>query len=156
VPIDSDMESATIPATNSKTNKNGSCGTVAFVITMVIVLAFGLWVKNIIEHVGDNGPIDPVTAFFSRLYQPDTAKKSTGGITLEKYQQIENGMSYSQVVAILGRDGVEHANSHMDGVSGVMPSVDTIIYMWQNGDGSNMSVTFQNDKVVMKAQAFLK
>lgn len=76
-------------------------------------------------------------------------------VTYSDYMQIKNGMSYSQVVGIVGSQGKEMSRNHMDGVPGFMDSIETVGYMWQNGDGSNLLVVFQNDRVVQKNQAFL-
>jgi hypothetical protein len=65
-------------------------------------------------------------------------------------------MSYSQVVFIIGEGGTESSSSTMEGVPGVMPSITTKLYMWQNSDGSNMNAIFQNDKLTTKAQFGLK
>ncbi|MCS5644363.1 MAG: hypothetical protein NZ807_14045 [Dehalococcoidia bacterium] len=73
-----------------------------------------------------------------------------------EYRQIENGMSYSQVVTIIGYGGTESSSGIIEGVPGVMPSITTKLYMWQNSDGSNMNAMFQNDKLTSKAQFGLK
>lgn len=69
-------------------------------------------------------------------------------ITLEQYKQIETGMSYEKVVEILGQ-GEEVSSSEVSDIK-------TTMYQWINSDGSNISVTLQNEKVVSKAQAGLK
>ena len=81
---------------------------------------------------------------------------NTDFVTLSDYVQIDNGMSYSQVVAIIGDPGVEMARNRMEGVPGVMPGLDTVMYLWQNPDGSNMNAMFQNDRLVQKAQFGLR
>lgn len=68
--------------------------------------------------------------------------------TKSMYDKVETGMSYEQVKAILG-DGEEQASTEAAGVK-------TKVYMWENSDGSNMNITFQNDKMIGKAQANLK
>lgn len=77
-------------------------------------------------------------------------------ITMSNYQQIQNGMSYQQVVQIIGKAGEEISRSHIAGVPGVMESVDTVFYQWVNPGGSNMNAMFQNDKLIQKAQIGLK
>jgi ribosomal protein S17E len=69
-------------------------------------------------------------------------------ITMEKYNQVATGMTYEQVKAILG-EGTEMSKNEMAGYV-------TVMYMWQNKDGSNMNVMFQNDAVNNKAQFGLK
>ncbi len=74
--------------------------------------------------------------------------------TMDKYNKIQNNMSYAQVKAIMGFDGTEQASAN---ASAVGVTVNDKIYNWEGEyPGASMSVTFQNDKVVSKAQAGLK
>lgn len=72
-------------------------------------------------------------------------------ITISEFNRIETGMSYEEVAEIIGSSG--QLSSKVD-----MAGIVTEIYMW-NGYGSigaNANVTFQNGKVIGKAQAGLK
>lgn len=73
-------------------------------------------------------------------------------ITIEKYNKISTGMSYQEVVSVMGEPGKEMASTSTPAVPGIMPSISHSIYGWQNSDGSNMSVQFQNGKSIGKAQ----
>jgi hypothetical protein len=77
-------------------------------------------------------------------------------VSANAYSRITTGMSYRQVRSIIGSPGEEIARNHMDGVPGVMPSVVTTMYAWQNADGSNMNAMFQNDRLISKAQFGLR
>lgn len=92
--------------------------------------------------------------------KPDAGFVMPGGgqqiVTFAKYNQITNGMTYEQVVAIIGKQGEEMSRNHIDGVQGVMASIDTVMYQWMNGNGSNMNAMFQNNKLMQKAQFGLK
>ena len=77
-------------------------------------------------------------------------------VTKAEYDQLVNGMSYDEVVRIIGEEGEELSRNHIDGVPGVMESVDTVMYMWKNPFGANMNAMFQNDKLMQKAQFGLK
>ncbi|MEF3169134.1 MAG: hypothetical protein K6360_07370 [Deltaproteobacteria bacterium] len=77
-------------------------------------------------------------------------------VSKAEYDQISEGMYYSQVVSIVGQGGTELSSGTMEGVPGVMPSITTKMYMWQNSDGSNMTAMFQNYKLINKAQFGLK
>lgn len=57
------------------------------------------------------------------------------------------GSTYEEVKNMLG-EGKESTSSEMGGIK-------TVIYTWDNGDGSNMNVTFQNNKALAKAQVGL-
>jgi hypothetical protein len=60
-------------------------------------------------------------------------------ITMAQYHAIQEGMSYPEVVKILGRPGEEMTRS--PGVVG---------YVWQNADFSSVVVVFINDRVHTK------
>jgi len=97
---------------------------------------------------------------------PATPSSRTSPVTLDditqgvvnksEYDLLENGMSYEEVSRIIGSPGEEMARNHIEGVPGVMKSVETVMYSWQNSDGSNMNATFQGNKLVTKAQFGLR
>ena len=73
-----------------------------------------------------------------------------GGITMAKYDRIKTGMSYKEVVEILGKEGKELSNNEVGGIK-------TVVYQWEaEGAGSNMNATFQKDKLLSKAQFGLR
>jgi hypothetical protein len=69
--------------------------------------------------------------------------------TLNKYYEIQNGMSYSEVVRILGDRGQELSRSEIGGYTSSM-------YQWINPSGSSLTVMFSNDLVASKAQLGLQ
>lgn len=83
--------------------------------------------------------------------KPEEKKEDSSGVTLDNFQKIENGMTYEEVVEILGKEGelLSEAGSGQ---------YKTEMYQWEaeNGFGANMNVTFQNGKVQSKAQAGLE
>jgi hypothetical protein len=73
-----------------------------------------------------------------------------GGVTMEKYSRVEPGMTYDQVVKILGQPDQELSRSEMAGIT-------TVMYMWNGTSvGGNMNAMFQSGKLVNKAQFGLK
>ncbi len=79
-----------------------------------------------------------------------TVEEISTQITLAKYNQIKTGMSYEQVVEIIGFDGVEQSrNQIMD--------ITTVMYDWRNDNRiSGMNAIFQNKKLTQKSQFALK
>jgi len=77
-------------------------------------------------------------------------------ITYDEYLRVQNGMTYKQVFNIIGVKGQETGRNFLDGVPGVMDSIETVVYQWINNDGSNAIVMLLNDKVVQKSQFGLK
>lgn len=79
----------------------------------------------------------------------DKAEKGAGNkITYADYLEITNGWDYAKVKEILKTDGSELSKVT---VSGSISAV----YLWKNADGSNIVITFQDDKVISKAQSGL-
>jgi hypothetical protein len=64
-----------------------------------------------------------------------------GQITKAKYDQIQTGMTYDQVVAIIGSQGIVQFQS------GTFSS-----YQWKAGDSASASISFQNAAVSSKSQ----
>ncbi len=81
-------------------------------------------------------PADPVKPKLS---------KPAPSITKAKYRKIQNGMTYDEVFSIIGEHGEELSSNQIAGIH-------TVMLMWKNPDGSNMNATFQNGKLVQKAQ----
>jgi hypothetical protein len=81
---------------------------------------------------------------------------SSSVVSMAKYSQIQNGMTYGEVVNIIGSQGQELSRNSMDSIPGVMSSISTVMYSWQNPGGSNMNAMFQNDRLISKAQFGLK
>lgn len=68
------------------------------------------------------------------------------GITAEKYEGIQTGMSYDEVKALIGSDGESVSESEVAGIK-------TAVYQWESGVFGTAIVTFENDKVTGKSQA---
>lgn len=72
------------------------------------------------------------------------------GITMEKFTSIKEGMTYEEVVAVLGKEGEVMSSNELAGIK-------TVMYKWDGASVmSNMNATFQNGKMVSKAQLGLK
>lgn len=74
-------------------------------------------------------------------------------ITLEKFNKIETGMTYQEVVDIVGEEGtvISETDIMQD------EKYKTIMYCWYASNGiANANVTFQGGKVVSKAQLGLE
>lgn len=80
----------------------------------------------------------------------------TNPITMEKYNKVSTDMTLAQVDVIAGIKGQEMSSTTMPAVPGVMGALTSQVYSWANPDGSNMTIMFQNGKVISKAQLGLK
>ena len=79
----------------------------------------------------------------------DDKSDDKSGLTLDKYNQIKNGMSYKEVVEILGKEGVET----MDSGSG---KYRVQSFKWEGNDYKFITIVMTGDKVSSKFQANLK
>jgi hypothetical protein len=64
-------------------------------------------------------------------------------VTFSEYERVQNGMSYAQVVNIIGAEGEEMSRNKIDGVPGIMESIETVMYQWVNNNGGNMMRCFR-------------
>lgn len=85
--------------------------------------------------------------FFSRL-DSKLATIKTGKVSIQSYMQIQMGMTYNQIKAILG-DGVQNISVDKYGIK-------SSIYLWKNNKGGSISIAFQKNKVINKAQVLLE
>jgi hypothetical protein len=76
---------------------------------------------------------------------------AAGDVTKAEYDRVKMGMSYVEVVDILGPPDEELSQSEIAGYV-------TVMYMWEGsgGLGANLNIMFQNDRVVNKAQFGLR
>ena len=77
---------------------------------------------------------------------------STVGVTMANFNRLQNGMTYAQVVQILGKEGEQQSVMESGGVKIVM-------YKWdadRDGSGATMSAFFKNGKLDSKLQFALK
>ena len=98
-----------------------------------------------------------VNEFIILLYLNDklTTKSQAGlnkdineSISLEKYNQLKDGMSYEEVAAILG-DGFEQSKTEMIG------SV-LVTYQWRGDNFKYITASFQNGKLTSRSQFGIK
>jgi len=130
-------------------------GPLNYILTASIVALIGIgglvFRLGIIESVTNQAA--PSSKPVAGLKMPSIGRQI---VTYDEYVQIQDGMSYKQVVAIIGSEGEEISRSRMDGIPGVMKSIETLMYQWVNGNGSNMNAMFQNDRLIQKAQFGLR
>lgn len=69
-------------------------------------------------------------------------------VTLDMYNQIEEGMSLDEVSSILGEGQLMSQAKILD--------METLMYVWLNSDGSDIGCTFTDDKMDMKTQTNLE
>lgn len=84
---------------------------------------------------------------------PNTANgtATSGGVTLANYDRLQTGMTYAQVVQILGKQGEKMSSNEVG-------SLKIEMYRWDGNGGrdSEMHAFFQNGKLDKKMQFALK
>jgi outer membrane protein assembly factor BamE (lipoprotein component of BamABCDE complex) len=81
---------------------------------------------------------------------PTASPKSSGlTLTLDKYNQIKEGISRDEVERIIGGPGTQVSSNKGGGVT-------FSVYKWQDEDFNSIIITFRNDKVMTKVQVGLK
>lgn len=91
----------------------------------------------------------------------DATAGPAGGATLAKYKQIQTGMTYDEVVAIMGTPGSQRNNPNptADDKAPRKPTPRGVtVYAWISttpGNSNVMHVTFTNGRVTAKDQAGL-
>lgn len=77
----------------------------------------------------------------------DISEATAELITLDEFNTIQNGMSYEEVVEIIGSEGEASSTATVGDIT-------TSIYMWKGKGsvGANANVTFIDNKVSAKAQ----
>ena len=76
----------------------------------------------------------------------ETSNVQEDKVTIEKFNQIETGMTYQQVVDIIGEEGILSTESSYG-------SQTMKVYGWYASNGiSNATVSFTNNKVTAKSQ----
>lgn len=113
------------------------------IILWLFVAVIAIGVINLIVTTA------PATQTQKTTTTPKEAPKpqvDPGEITMEEFNQIQNGLALEQVEKIVGGKG-ELQSSAGDG------QYKTEMYTWKgNGMGANANVTFQGGKVMAKAQ----
>lgn len=109
--------------------------------TMFWILAFIIIICIAIVNGGEN---------VQEIDSNDIAAKNDNKITLEEFNQIQTGMTYDEIIKIVGGEGTVLSETNI----GNSEQYHTIIYMWEGSGslGANANVTIQGGKAVSKAQ----
>jgi hypothetical protein len=81
----------------------------------------------------------------------EEAMSKPEAVTLAEFQSLQQGMSYQQVVAIVGSEGTLKSENSSSG-----SGLEYKSYDWENADGSTMSLSFNNGSLSNRYQFGLK
>jgi len=112
---------------------------------LVVLTAFAL--------AGCGGTSTENNSNSSTATDTQSADENNSGVSKAEFDQIQNGITYDQVVEIIGGPGEVVSEVGAKG-----EQYYTIIYQYEgeSGLGSNANFTFQDNKLQMKAQAGLE
>lgn len=121
------------------------------VLGAVVLLGIG----GAIGSMGEEEPtavpaaVEKVEAEKPKAEPKAEPKKEKAGITMAEFEKIQNGMTYEEVVNIIGAEGEIISETGQKG-----EQFYTVLYQWEgeSGFGANANATFQDGKMVNKAQ----
>lgn len=120
-----------------------------FIVLVLVVLGCSCPKLDELAKNDSSSPSPTPSATSSPSSSPGTKTTSGSEITKEKYDQIKNGMSYKQVVEIIGSEGEETSSSQIGRYK-------VSSYKWQGPGFTMIYGVFNNDKLTSKTQANLK
>jgi hypothetical protein len=72
-------------------------------------------------------------------------------VTYDEYSKVQDGMTYQQVVEIVGEKGEPVVE-----FKGMFDTSSSSVYKWANSEESLMTAVFVGDKLAQKSQVLLK
>jgi ABC-type microcin C transport system permease subunit YejB len=122
-------------------------------LNLVLVILFFLVigcncgkVDELVKQIENNSSNSTTTSTPATDSTPST---TSGGLTMAKYNQIKEGMSYKEVSDILGGTGTEQMSSGTG-------KYKVTSYKWEEGDLKWITVIFMGDKMSSKVQYGVK
>ncbi len=126
---------------------------IGFVVLILVVLGCNCQKLQELANESKSTPSSSPTTSSSPSSSPSNSPSSTSdkktGLTLDKYNQIKNGMTYKEVVDIIGSEGTQTMSSG-EGKYKVES------YKWEGENYQYLSIVMMGDKVSSKVQNGLK
>ncbi|MFA5115684.1 MAG: hypothetical protein WC486_00170 [Candidatus Omnitrophota bacterium] len=109
----------------------------ASVVIVIVLILIGIFV---LAHTAKQ-----IAIIGGNAHAPQSARSAGSVVTMAEYKQVQVGMTYPEVSAIIGAAGEEASSS-------LIANIHTAMYSWTNSNGSGMNAIFQNGNLVSKAQ----
>ncbi|WP_018392482.1 DUF3862 domain-containing protein [Bacillus sp. 37MA] len=126
--------------------KLGCFGLIALIIIIIVIITF-------VANGGDDATAPTSSTGTTTEAPAETSEPAPKGVlTQDKFDQIKDGMSYEEVVGIIGSEGELLSETGEAGTE-----FHTLMYQWTSSDTTfgNASFMFQGGKLISKAQAGL-
>lgn len=122
-----------------------------FIVLILAVLGCSCPKLNELANKDNSSPSPTpyVTSSPGATTTPPGNKTTGPALTKENFAKIKNGMSYKQVVEILGSEGEETSSSEIGRYK-------VASYKWEGPGYASVYGVFTNDKLTSKTQANLK
>ena len=120
-----------------------------WVVIIVIIIAVAGGSSNVSTPTSGNVSTENSQIENDTQEQELEPPKNDPKISLDEFNQIQTGMTYQQVVDIIGSEGTVLSETDIGGAE-----YKTTIYTWEGfgSFGANANITIQGGKVVSKAQ----
>ncbi len=131
-----------LDAGNALTSGAGRGNTVATSASRQLVL---LAILGVLGGIAWMSGLFTFTDSSGRMVMPQSIVAPAPIVTKAEFDQITEGMTYEQVVGIIGASGEVLSSSDIVGIK-------TVMYSWANSNGSNMNAMFQDSRLIQRAQ----
>lgn len=135
-------------------------------VKILLTIVFGYWIVTLFGYINDSETRAQMTAAAARQAATEqqantekntteTIKENTPDITLTEYENIESGMSYDEIVGIVGGPGTlsyEFEETFAEKVC----LIQTYSFKGVGDEGANVILSFQDGILSMKTQTGLK
>ena len=129
--------------------KNSNALSLVLCIGILIVIGCSCPNMDKLQKDLEKGSASPSPTSSPTFGTNTESKGDKASLTLDKYNQIKNGMSLEDVQEIIGSDGAEVSSSEIG-------KYKTVTQKWEGDNYSYIICTFQNDKMMFKSQGSLK
>jgi hypothetical protein len=123
---------------------------IGFVVLILVVLGCNCQKLKEMSEQGKTTPGNaPSTSSSPSSSSSPASSDKKAALTMDKFNQIKNGMTYKEVVDIMGSEGTQTLSSG-EGKYKVES------YKWEGDNYQNVTITFMGEKVQSKFQYGLK
>ena len=114
--------------------------------SIIKLLGYMFMLLMVIGVINNRSHDEVISGEISQVSSESSVANISCAVTVQGYARLQSGDNYVTAVAKLGCEGSEISRSDI-------PDYITVMYMWEGKPlGANMSATFQNDKLISKAQ----